>query len=119
MDKNKDVMTKAQAAEMLRSTLPQYAERLSAIDERLVTYLNDLHEHTELHNMWEILGGVRFLRIFATYPFKAGKVKKILRLYEGEWKDGRHVRGGLLFSGLSGRSHYQLTPIQKIIIAGK
>ena len=88
MDKNKDVMTKAQAAEMLRSRLPQYAERLSAIDERLVTYLNDLHEHTDLHNMWEILGGVRFLRIFATYPFKAGKVKKILRLYEGEWKDG-------------------------------
>ena len=43
MDKNKDMMTKAQAAGMLRSTLPQYAERLSAIDERLVTYLNDLH----------------------------------------------------------------------------
>ena len=118
MDKNKDVMTKAQAAGLLRSRLPQYAERLSAIDERLVTYLNDLHEHTDLHNMWEILGGVRFLRIFATYPFKAGKVKKILRLYEGEWKDGRHVRGGLLFSGLRGRSHYQLTPIQVFMFAG-
>ena len=118
MDKNKDMMTKAQAAGILRSRLPQYAERLSAIDERLVTYLNDLHEHTDLHNMWEILGGVRFLRIFATYPFKAGKVKKILRLYEGEWKDGRHVRGGLLFSGLRGRSHYQLTPIQVFMFAG-
>ena len=43
MDKNKDMMAESQAAGMLRSRLPQYAERLSAIDELLVTYLNELH----------------------------------------------------------------------------
>ena len=84
----------------------------------MFAYLFALYNEPEVHNVWEILGGVRFLRIFRQYPFNATKVKRILRLYEGEWKDGEYVDGGLLFSGLRGRTHYQLTPIQVFMLAG-
>ena len=84
----------------------------------MFAYLFALYNEPEVHNVWEILGGVRFLRIFRQSPFNATKVKRILRLYEGEWKDGEYVDGGLLFSGLRGRSHYQLTPIQVFMLAG-
>lgn len=118
MDNEKLKTLKSDAADELRFALISEIEDISAIDKRLADYLIDLHHKPEDHNVWEILGGVRFVRIFRTYPFNADKVKKIIRLYEGEWQDGRHVSGGLLFSGLRGRAHYQLTPIQVFMLAG-
>lgn len=118
MDNEKLKTLKSDAAAELCAVLISEIEDISAIDNRLADYLIDLHRKPEYHNVWEILGGVRFVRIFRTYPFNADKVKKIIRLYEGEWQDGRHVSGGLLFSGLRGRAHYQLTPIQVFMLAG-
>ena len=118
MDNEKLKTLKSDAAAELCSALISEIEDISAIDKRLADYLIDLHHKPEDHNVWEILGGLRFVRIFRTYPFNADKVKKIIRLYEGEWQDGRHISGGLLFSGLRGRAHYQLTPIQVFMLAG-
>ena len=118
MDNEKLKTIKSDAAAELCDALIFTQDDIASIDNRLADYLIDLHLKPEDHNVWEILGGVRFVRIFRTYPFNADKVKKIIRLYEGEWQDGRHVSGGLLFSGLRGRSHYRLTPIQVFMLAG-
>ena len=118
MDNEKLKTLKSDAAAELCDALIFTQDDIEAIDKRLADYLIDLHHKPEDHNVWEILGGVRFVRIFRTYPFNGDKVKKIIRLYEGEWQDGRHVSGGLLFSGLRGRAHYQLTPIQVFMLAG-
>ena len=109
---------KSEAVKTIATLLPLDKKELKEVDGRLFAYLFALYNEPEVHNVWEILGGVRFLRIFRQYPFNATKVKRILRLYEGEWKDGEYVDGGLLFSGLRGRTHYQLTPIQVFMLAG-
>ena len=118
MDVKKLTDLKSAAVKTLATLLPLDKKELKEVDGRLFAYLFALYNEPEVHNVWEILGGVRFLRIFRQYPFNATKVKRILRLYEGEWKDGEYVDGGLLFSGLRGRTHYQLTPIQVFMLAG-
>lgn len=120
MDKNELKEKKEAAMLQLTAEESEIHEELGKIDSRLADYLIRLTfmNSTEAHNIWEILGGLRFVRIFKTYPFNADKVKKIIRLYEGEWQDGRHVSGGLLFSGLRGRAYYRLTPIQVFMLAG-
>ena len=118
MDVKKLTDLKSAAVKTIATLLPLDKKELKEVDGRLFAYLFALYNEPEVHNVWEILGGVRFLRIFRQYPFNATKVKRILRLYEGEWKDGEYVDGGLLFSGLRGRTHYQLTPIQVFMLAG-
>ena len=118
MDVKKLTDLKSAAVKTLATLVPLDRKELKEVDGRLFAYLFALYNEPEVHNVWEILGGVRFLRIFRQYPFNATKVKRILRLYEGEWKDGEYVDGGLLFSGLRGRTHYQLTPIQVFMLAG-
>ena len=118
MDVKKLTDLKSAAVKTIATLLPLDKKELKEVDGRLFAYLLSLCNEPEVHNVWEILGGVRFFRIFRQYPFNATKVKRILRLYEGEWKDGEYVDGGLLFSGLRGRTHYQLTPIQVFMLAG-
>ena len=118
MDVKKLTDLKSAAVKTIATLLPLDKKELKEVDGRLFAYLFALYNEPEVHNVWEILGGVRFFRIFRQYPFNATKVKRILRLYEGEWKDGEYVDGGLLFSGLRGRTHYQLTPIQVFMLAG-
>lgn len=118
MDVKKLTDLKSAAVKTIATLVLSNGKELKEVDGRLFAYLFALCNEPEVHNVWEILGGVRFLRIFRQYPFNATKVKRILRLYEGEWKDGEYVDGGLLFSGLRGRTHYQLTPIQVFMLAG-
>ena len=118
MDVKKLTDLKSAAVKTIATLMPLDKKELKEVDGRLFAYLFALYNEPEVHNVWEILGGVRFLRIFRQYPFNATKVKRILRLYEGEGKDGEYVDGGLLFSGLRGRTHYQLTPIQVFMLAG-
>ena len=118
MDAKKLTDLKSAAVKTIATLVSLDKKELKEVDGRLFAYLFALYNEPEVHNVWEILGGVRFLRIFRQYPFNTTKVKRILRLYEGEWKDGEYVDGGLLFSGLRGRTHYQLTPIQVFMLAG-
>lgn len=118
MNENKQQL-KADALTKLARLLSAQEEQLSAIDYRMVTYYRGLLD-ADLHNLYEILGAIKFLRILRTYPFKQKKVAHAIRLYEGEWKDGQYVTGsgGLMFSGLKGFTHYQMQPWQVYATAG-
>ena len=110
---------KAEALAMLERIIPRQAEQLRAVDPRLLTYYEGLQDGN-LHNLYEVLGGLKFLRIFRTYPFSQKKVAHAIRLYEGVWRNGQYVSdsGGLQFSGLKGFTHYQMQPWQVFATAG-
>ena len=100
---------KAAALEMLARVLPGQRGQLRKIDPRLLTYFDGLQDE-ELHNVSEVLGGVKFLRVLRTYGFSHKRVSHAIQLYEGRWRDGEYIAdsGGLQFSGLKGFTHYQL-----------
>ena len=102
---------------------------LGEIDSRLIDYFlhlsgqvsADPDDDGDLHNVYEVLGGIKFLRLLATYPFNRKKVKKIIRLREGEWvQEGtawRHVKGGLKCPGTQGEKVYRWQPFQVFVLA--
>jgi phage terminase large subunit-like protein len=95
-------------------------ERLAAVDGRLLEYIQDVGLNIDdTHNAYEVLGALKFLRLFRAYEFDARKVLHAMRVYEGEWKDGVHVpgSGGMKFAGLKGRQFYQLQPFQVFVLA--
>ena len=119
MNERTPQQTKADALTMLADMLPAYRERLTAIDPRLLTYYEGL-TNGNLHNLYEVLGGIKFLRILRTYKFSHKKVRHAIQLYEGRWNGDRYIEGsgGLQFSGLKGFTHYQLQPFQVFALAG-
>ena len=119
MNERTPQQTKADALTMLADMLPAYRERLTAIDPRLLTYYEGLTDGN-LHNVYEVLGGLKFLRILRTYKFSQKKVRHAIQLYEGRWNGDRYIEGsgGLQFSGLKGFTHYQLQPFQVFALAG-
>ena len=124
-------LTKQRAIERLNKMLEDdhVWAQLTDIDERLSTYFQHLSSHVSAdvddandeHNVYEVLGGIKFLRLLATYPFNKKKVQKVIRLREGEWKfDGhrwQHVRGGLKCPGASGDKVYRWQPFQVFVLA--
>lgn len=75
--------------------------KLEDVDRRLLQYIEGIQQNEELHNLYEILGALKFLRMMRQYTFRASKVKRFCQLYES-----------LKFSGMDGRRSYKLTPIQ-------
>lgn len=116
---------KARCLSDIRGSLDEYAGRLSDVDERLKEYVEDcVREDIDAVNLYELLGVRKMLRMLDTYPMDVDKVRMVLRAYEGLWEenpDGRWTyvenSGGLLFSGMSGRTHYRLTPLQVMELA--
>lgn len=111
---------KQRALDALLGALPEVDERLAAVDGRLLDYVADVARNEgDTHNLMEVLGALKFLRVFVTYPFDVAKVQQIYRWFEGRWEDHRYVEGsgGLMFSGLRGLTHYELTPVQVFIFA--
>lgn len=99
---------KLQALNEIRSVLFRYKERLNYIDNRIWKYANDLvRNDIDIHNVDEILSFRKFLRCIDTYTFDYDKVHLVYRAYEL-----------LKFSGLYGKRHYSLTPIQCFMLAG-
>lgn len=85
-----------------RSTLThRYHTALVKTDRRIGEYVCEVTDHPEAHNLYEILGVHRFLRMLDKYPWKPGRVRKFFRFYQA-----------LKFSGLNGRTRYKLTPVQ-------
>lgn len=123
------ITNKQQAIDTLRQRLPLFRDRLAAIDDRLLTYFDHLAEHTsadpededDLHNIYEILGGIKFLRMLDTYNFNHKKVAMVIRLREGDWqregKTWRHLSGGLKCPGTSGAQYYRWQPFQVFVLA--
>ena len=111
--------TKQEALEYLAQVLPQQRGQLKDIDGRLLMYYDGLTDGT-MHNLYEVLGGIKFLRVLRTYPFSHKRVRHAIQLYEGRWNGDKYIdgSGGLQFSGLKGFTHYQLQPFQVFALAG-
>ena len=103
---------------------------LAEIDDRLLYYFADLCDNSSAdtddendhHNVYEILGAAKFLRMLDTYTFNRKKVQTVIRLREGEWqrdKSGRwhHISGGLKCPGTSGAQVYRWQPFQVFVLA--
>ena len=110
---------KQEALEYLAQVLPQQRGQLKDIDGRLLMYYDGLTDGT-MHNLYEVLGGIKFLRVLRTYPFSHKRVRHAIQLYEGRWNGDKYIEGsgGLQFSGLKGFTHYQLQPFQVFALAG-
>lgn len=108
---------KAQCLDDLRTHLPDYANRLNAIDPRLMAYVEDAISNDGSHaNLYELLGIRKEMRLMDSYDMDPQRVQRSLRAIEGQWKNGRHVKGGLKFSTPRGSQHVRLMPFQAWLI---
>ena len=109
--------TKAQCLRDITEALPDYVNRLNSIDTRLLTYIDDAISNNASHaNLMELLGIRKEMRLMDSYPLDPERVKRSLRAIEGQWRDGRHVKGGLKFSTPRGAMHVRLMPFQAWLI---
>lgn len=70
-------------------------------DKRIGDYVFSVIDNPEAHNLYEILGVRRFLKMLDKYEWKAKRVRHFFKFYET-----------IRFSGLRGRTRYKLTPVQ-------
>ena len=120
---------KLAAIDLLKTRYEGKAATLKDIDPRLDEYFRDLIAHSNAdpdspddhHNVYELLGAAKFLRMLDTYNFNTKKVQTVIRLREGEWrregKRWRHVSGGLKCPGTSGAQVYHWQPFQVFVLA--
>lgn len=113
---------KQQAVEILVHRLHGCVRALTQIDTRLADYFGDLVYHPELHNGYEILCGVKFLRLLRTYEFNERRVQQIIQLREGNWEPdekGRmhYVSGGIRCPGTDRGHVYRWQPFQIFVLA--
>lgn len=108
---------KAQCLDDLRTHLPDYANRLNSIDPRLMAYVEDAISNDGSHaNLYELLGIRKEMRLMDSYDMDPQRVQRSLRAIEGQWKNGRHQKGGLKFSTPRGSQHVRLMPFQAWLI---
>ena len=124
---------KRKVLDILSQRYAEQRERVEAIDPRLGEYFASLLDSTPRendtdpqdcqpnHNMYELLCGLKFLRLLRSYDFDDDKVRQVIRLREGEWeKDGRHwrhLRGGIKNPGTTGATVYRWQPFQVFVLA--
>ena len=76
---------KARCLDDLRKHLPDYANRLNAIDSRLMAYIEDAISNDGSHaNLYELLGIRKELRLMDSYDLDPERVKRSLRAIEGQ-----------------------------------
>lgn len=76
-------------------------EYYDSIDIRLSDYINDNLSNPDCHNVYEILGVTRFLKLTDKYYFNTKSFKKFVRFYEL-----------LKFPSENGQMSFRLTPVQ-------
>ena len=120
---------KKRALRLLHNRFCELHEQVEEIEPRLADYFLSLQNNKlisdkweDAHNGYEILCGLRFLRLLKTYEFNYKKVRQVIRLREGEWeetKDGRwlHKRGGIACPGTQGATVYRWEPFQVFVLA--
>jgi phage terminase large subunit-like protein len=113
---------KQQAHEILIEYAGGKLNQLASIDMRLAEYFGGMIANPELHNGYEILGAVKFLRLMNTYEYNTERVQQVIRLREGEWaKDEkgrwRHLRGGIKCPGTDTAHVYRWQPFQVFVLA--
>lgn len=76
-------------------------ERVLETDARLADYCGGVVEHPDEHNLYELLGVLRFFGFAGRYRWDGKAVRKFAKFYES-----------LKFNGQAGRQRYRLTPVQ-------
>ena len=108
---------KAQCLRDITEALPRYIDRLWSVDKRLSEYIYDALSNNGSHaNLYELLGIRKEMRLMDSYDLDPQRVQRSLRAIEGQWKNGRHVKGGLKFSTPRGSQHVRLMPFQAWLI---
>lgn len=96
---------KGNVVEELQRNSSVYATKfydvLVETDKRIGDYVFSVIDNPEAHNLYEILGVRRFLKMLDKYEWKAKRVRHFFKFYET-----------IRFSGLRGRTRYKLTPVQ-------
>lgn len=113
---------KQQAHALLSDRLTEQHQQVTDIEPRLAAYLDDLNEHPEVHNGYELLGAIKFLRMLRTYETDIDTFRDVVYKYEGIWQqtDGgmwNHIEGGLKHPGTIGPTFYRLQPFQVFVLA--
>lgn len=91
---------KVSVTERLRGiSLAKY--HLGEVDERLVSYIQDVIDRPDAHNLYEQLAAERFLAMCRKYGINVSEVKRFFYFYEH-----------LYFPGKKGQQQYPLTPVQ-------
>lgn len=117
--------TKKEALFWLRTHAAEQWQQLSDIDTRLADYYQDLCDHsegnTDYHNLYELLGALKLLRLMRTYEMDVPKVRQVIRLREGDWEIGKRgiyywKANGLLLPGTRGETHYRWQPFQIFVL---
>lgn len=91
---------KSSALAALRRRYAEQRGQVLGIESRLADYFDGLvtvepnadadpQDPQPAHNIYELLGGLKFLRLLRTYPFNVKKVRQVIRL--------REVMAGLWF----------------------
>ena len=83
----------------------KYQRKLS-FDARLWSYCEKVLSNMDEHNVYEILGVLRFFDFLGRYTFKPKEVQRFYKFYEA-----------IKFSGIAGRRRYKLTPVQCFMFA--
>lgn len=78
-----------------------HRKSLTGAGNGLISYLDEVVSNPDGHNVYELLAVKRFFELLDKYPFKVGRVRRFFKFYHA-----------LRFSGLQGRQHYKLTPVQ-------
>ena len=113
---------KTQAHKILKATTAGVMDELTDIDPRLAEYFRGLIDNPDMHNGYELLCGVKFLRLLRTYDFNVERTQQIIRLREGEWTQEesgrwRYVRGGIKCPGTDTAHVYRWQPFQIFVLA--
>ena len=99
-ERDRIIAKKAEVSEWLANvSLRRY--KLARVDKRLSQYVRDVAHNPKLHNVWEQLGVMHFLKMMEKYGIEIRIVKAFFYLYEHLW-----------FPGKTGKTQYKLTPVQ-------
>lgn len=85
----------------LREQWEEHAAALDATDPRIMEYCRSVATDPDGHNLYELLGVVRFHELLERYRWNRKRVRRFFRFYEL-----------LRFSGTHGPTRYRLTPVQ-------
>lgn len=113
---------KQKAHQLLARRYKEVSKAVTAIEPRLGDYFDGLIAEPDIHNGYELLCAVKFLRLLRTYEFNERKVRQVLRLREGEWRingKGRwqYVSGGIKQPLTSGDAVLRWEPFQVFVLA--
>lgn len=86
--------------------LGNYTYALGDADGRIERYVRTVRDDPGSHNLYEVLGVLRYFSLLDKYEWDARPVLRFFKFYEK-----------LKFSGINGRRRYKLTPVQCFMFA--